>query len=161
MKLWNSRFYQTGAFEPFLRAYYENFKYQSIDSYQFKEFFLNYFNSNDLSSIDWEQWFNLPGMPKYKPNFDESLAKVSSVTWAISQGSKMAFYWISKYFFWTNFLWIRRFAVNWEKTGSNGLKVNHVLLQVVIWKTFRQGRKSSFLVNFWKKILSGTILWQN
>jgi leukotriene-A4 hydrolase len=67
-----------GAFEPFLRAYYENFKYQSIDSYQFKEFFLNYFKNNDLSSINWDQWFNLPGMPKYKPNFDESLAKVCS-----------------------------------------------------------------------------------
>ena len=92
MKLSNSCFYQTGAFEPFLRAYYENFKYQSIDSYQFKEFFLNYFKNNDLSSIDWEQWFNLPGMPKYKPNFDESLAKVSSLTWASGQGSKMAFY---------------------------------------------------------------------
>jgi len=63
-------------FEPFLRAYYEKFKYQSIDSYQFKEFFLGYFSEKDLSEINWDQWFNTPGMPKYKPNFDESLAKV-------------------------------------------------------------------------------------
>ena len=67
----------TAIFEPFLRAYYEKFKYQSIDSYQFKEFFLDYFKDKDTSSINWDQWFYTPGMPKYKPNFDESLAKVS------------------------------------------------------------------------------------
>merc|ERR1712088_111994 len=50
-------------FEPFLRAYYEKFKYQSIDSYQFKDFFLDYFKDKDLSGINWEQWFNAPGMP--------------------------------------------------------------------------------------------------
>lgn len=65
-------------FEPFLRAYYENFKYKSIDSYQFKEFFLDYFKDKDTSGINWDQWFYTPGMPKYKPNFDESLAKVCS-----------------------------------------------------------------------------------
>merc|ERR1712180_502100 len=42
-------------FEPFLRAYYEKFKYQSIDSYQFKEFFLDYFKDKDTSSINWDQ----------------------------------------------------------------------------------------------------------
>ena len=74
----------TAIFEPFLRAYYEKFKYQSIDSYQFKEFFLDYFKDKDTSSINWDQWFYTPGMPKYKPNFDESLAKVS--------------HWIEKFF---------------------------------------------------------------
>ena len=63
-------------FEPFLRAYYEKYKYQSIDSYQFKDFLLEYFKDKDLSQVNWDQWFNDPGMPKYKPNFDESLATV-------------------------------------------------------------------------------------
>jgi leukotriene-A4 hydrolase len=70
------KFSSPEMFEPFLRAYYEKFKYQSIDSYQFKQFFLDYFKDKDLSGINWDQWFNDPGMPKYKPNFDESLAKV-------------------------------------------------------------------------------------
>ena len=71
-----SRFQISAIFEPFLRAYYENFKYKSIDSYQFKEFFLDYFKDKDTSGINWDQWFYTPGMPKYKPKFDESLAKV-------------------------------------------------------------------------------------
>ena len=75
--MWLMDIYFSDIFEPFLRAYYEKFKYQSINSYQFKEFFLEYFNDKDLSKINWDQWFNTPGMPKYKPNFDESLAKVS------------------------------------------------------------------------------------
>ena len=29
--------------EPFLKSYYEHFKFKSIDSFQFKEFFLNAF----------------------------------------------------------------------------------------------------------------------
>lgn len=63
--------------EPFLKSYYEQFKFQSIDSYQFKEYFLDYFkNETKIGSIDWDQWFNLPGMPKYRPAFDESLAQV-------------------------------------------------------------------------------------
>ena len=31
--------------EPFLRSYYDHFKYKSIDSEQFKAFFLDYFKS--------------------------------------------------------------------------------------------------------------------
>ena len=29
-----------------------------------------------MSEVDWEAWFNTPGMPLYRPNYDESLAKV-------------------------------------------------------------------------------------
>ena len=66
----------SAVFEPFLRAYYDTFKYQSIDSYEFKNFFLKYFKDKDTSSVDWDTWFFKPGMPIYKPNFDESMAKV-------------------------------------------------------------------------------------
>ncbi len=64
-------------FEPFLKSYYDRFKYQSIDSFQFKQFFLDYFKGTEsIEGIDWETWFNEPGMPTYKPNYDQSLAKV-------------------------------------------------------------------------------------
>merc|ERR1712061_136485 len=66
------------VFEPFLKSYYDHFKYQSIDSYQFKEYFLNYFKDKDLSFIEWEKWFKQPGMPIYKPNYDQSLALACS-----------------------------------------------------------------------------------
>jgi leukotriene-A4 hydrolase len=62
--------------EPFLRSYYDHFKYKSIDSYEFKAFFLDYFKSETIvTSIDWEGWFNNPGMPPYKPKYDDSLAR--------------------------------------------------------------------------------------
>lgn len=62
-------------FEPFLRAYYVHFIYQSITTDQFKTFFLSYFSSNPaISSIDWDTWLYAPGMPPYKPNFDTTLA---------------------------------------------------------------------------------------
>merc|ERR1719233_2647114 len=62
-------------FEPFLKNYYEHFKYKSITTDQFKSFFLTYFSSNpSTSSIDWDTWLYSPGMPPYKPSFDETLA---------------------------------------------------------------------------------------
>jgi len=65
-------------FEPFLKSYYKKFMYQSINSNTFKEFFLEQFSGVDaIKSIDWDTWFNKPGMPIYKPKFDDSLAKES------------------------------------------------------------------------------------
>ena len=65
-------------FEPFLKSYYDRYKYQSIDSNQFKEYFLSYFkdylSGYVIESIEWDTWFNKPGMPIYKPRYDETLA---------------------------------------------------------------------------------------
>jgi len=62
--------------EPFLKSYYKKFAYESIDSDQFKEYFLDYFRSNpSVEKIDWDTWLYSPGMPPYKPSFDDSLAK--------------------------------------------------------------------------------------
>ena len=67
----------SAKFEPFLKSYYDKFKYESIDSFEFKAYLLAYFKDEPkMSEIDWDQWFNTPGMPKYKPNYDDSLAKV-------------------------------------------------------------------------------------
>ena len=92
------------VFEPFLKSYYSNFAYKSIDSEQFKAFFLEKFSSVEaVKEIDWDTWLHKPGMPIYKvhtrhqpliifdrqkhqinfilsdysvkPNFDDSLAR--------------------------------------------------------------------------------------
>ncbi|XP_059089995.1 leukotriene A-4 hydrolase-like isoform X2 [Tigriopus californicus] len=65
-------------FEPFLKSYYEHFKFQAIDSNQFRTYFLDYFKDENekTNQIQWDAWFNTPGMPIYRPSFDESLAKV-------------------------------------------------------------------------------------
>ena len=63
------------VFEPFLKSYYAHFAYKSIDTKQFKAFFLQQFGSMDaVATIDWDTWLYTPGMPPYKPNFDDSLA---------------------------------------------------------------------------------------
>jgi len=70
-------------FEPFLKSYYKKFAYQSINSDMFKSYFLEQFSGVDaVKSIDWDTWFNKPGMPIYKPKFDDSLAKES---WALAE----------------------------------------------------------------------------
>jgi len=62
-------------FEPFLRSYYNKFKYQSITSDTFKDYFLDYFSGVEaVKKVDWDTWFYAPGMPPYKPEFDTSLA---------------------------------------------------------------------------------------
>jgi leukotriene-A4 hydrolase len=67
------------VFEPFLKKYYDHYKYQSIDSYEFKKFFLDNFASEPkVFEIDWDTWYKAPGMPKIMPNYDDSLAKACS-----------------------------------------------------------------------------------
>jgi len=63
--------------EPFLKFYYKKFAYKSIDSGEFKSTFLEYFKDVEaVKEVDWDAWFNKPGMPIYKPKFDDSLARV-------------------------------------------------------------------------------------
>jgi len=64
--------------EPFLKSYYKEFAYKSIDSDTFKKFFLDYFKDTEsVKDIDWATWLKSPGMPIYKPKFDQSLAQAS------------------------------------------------------------------------------------
>ena len=59
------------VFEPFLKSYYNNFAYQSIDSDQFKAFFLEKFsNLEAVKQIDWDTWLHTPGMPIYKVQYN-------------------------------------------------------------------------------------------
>ncbi|KAK3087442.1 hypothetical protein FSP39_005970 [Pinctada imbricata] len=63
------------VFEPFLKAYIEKFKYQSIDSSQWKSFLYEHFadKKSILDSVDWDGWFHSVGMPPVKMSYDESL----------------------------------------------------------------------------------------
>ncbi len=62
----------------YLRAHCDKFKYTSITADDFKNFFLEFCKENGvkaeaLDSIDWDTWFNKPGMPP-TPTFDKTLA---------------------------------------------------------------------------------------
>ncbi|CAG9766424.1 unnamed protein product [Ceutorhynchus assimilis] len=61
--------------EPFLRSYFEQYKYQSIDTDVFKNYFKKYFaNKQEIEKIDWQTWLHAPGMPPVVPNYDKTLA---------------------------------------------------------------------------------------
>lgn len=68
----------TPRFEEFLKAYFTKFAYQTVDSFQMKAFFLDYFKSSvpesKLSQIDWDSWFYSEGMPFKQNRFDTTLA---------------------------------------------------------------------------------------
>ena len=65
------------VFEPFLKSYYNNFAYKSINSDQFKAFFLEKFSSLEaVNEIDWDTWLHKPGMPIYKVNTSHVLILV-------------------------------------------------------------------------------------
>ncbi|GFG38329.1 hypothetical protein Cfor_10358, partial [Coptotermes formosanus] len=65
------------AFDPFLRAYINKFKYTSIDTDDFKKFLYEYFpNNSKLNLVDWNEWLFKPGMPPVIPKYDNSLEKV-------------------------------------------------------------------------------------
>ena len=64
-------------FRKILRAYFDKYKYQSINTEDFKEFFtekikeeLPIINSTRiLDNIDWVKWVEAPGFPPYKNDF--------------------------------------------------------------------------------------------
>jgi len=67
-------------FDKFIPHYFTAFKEKSLDSYEFKSAFLDFFASDhevfkSLSQIDWDIWFFKPGLPP-KPDFDSSLVEV-------------------------------------------------------------------------------------
>ncbi|ETO15661.1 hypothetical protein RFI_21704, partial [Reticulomyxa filosa] len=57
------------VFAPFIHDYFETFKFSALDSYEFKDFFLQYFQKDKkvdqrkLNDIDWKLWLTEPGMP--------------------------------------------------------------------------------------------------
>jgi leukotriene-A4 hydrolase len=69
-------------FDKFIPHYFEKFAEKSLDSFEFKETFLEFFNKlgdeavkEKLKEIDWQGRFYNPGLPP-KPDFDTSYADV-------------------------------------------------------------------------------------
>ncbi|XP_033208757.1 leukotriene A-4 hydrolase isoform X3 [Belonocnema kinseyi] len=62
-------------FEPFLRSYFETFKYKSIVTSDWKDYLYKYFSNKTqlLDSVDWDTWLNKPGMPPVIPNYNTDL----------------------------------------------------------------------------------------
>ncbi|KAJ1936736.1 Leucyl aminopeptidase yscIV, partial [Kickxella alabastrina] len=70
------------VFEPYMRAYINEFQGKSIDTQDWKDFLLSYFASHDpaklelLNQVAWDSWFSAPGMPPVGNKYDESPQKV-------------------------------------------------------------------------------------
>ncbi|KAJ2898119.1 Leukotriene A-4 hydrolase-like protein [Zalerion maritima] len=65
-------------FDKFIPVYFTRFSGKSLDSYEFKATFLEFFTSlgdpeikAKVDEIDWDEWFYKPGLPP-KPDFDTS-----------------------------------------------------------------------------------------
>lgn len=67
------------AFEPFLRAYIDAFKYKSVDTDEWKAFLYAHFADKKavLDSVDWDAWLYAPGMPPVSNKHDSSLLDVA------------------------------------------------------------------------------------
>lgn len=69
-------------FDKFIPHYFTKWSEKSLDSFEFKDTFLDFFNnlgdhelSTKVASIDWNDKFYSPGLPP-KPDFDTTLANM-------------------------------------------------------------------------------------
>ncbi|EQC37343.1 hypothetical protein SDRG_05560 [Saprolegnia diclina VS20] len=68
------------AFETFAKAYVRAFRYKTVTSNEFRDFFVAFFaetKSAELATIDWAAWFYAPGMPA-RPDFDTTISTASA-----------------------------------------------------------------------------------
>lgn len=68
------------SFEPFLRYYFNKYKYQSIRSDDFKATLYEYYKEkydNELGHVDWDLWLFGEGMPPIIPNYNTTLADIA------------------------------------------------------------------------------------
>ncbi|KAK3270653.1 leukotriene A-4 hydrolase, variant 2 [Cymbomonas tetramitiformis] len=72
-------------FEPFFREHIQRYANSTVDSLQFKAFFIEYFKgTKGIEAIDWDAWLYGPGMPPVENQFDGSLmqqADALASTW--------------------------------------------------------------------------------
>lgn len=67
----------------YLRAHCERFKFRTVDADEWRAFFEDYVvrvhgvDKKALAAVDWDGWFERPGMPP-TPKFDESLSLAAS-----------------------------------------------------------------------------------
>ena len=85
----------TENFENFAKSYIAKFKFQTVTSEGFKNHFMSFFSSGDkaadVASIDWDEVFYSPGLPKQIPDFSNPLSveclKFAESWLAIEKGS--------------------------------------------------------------------------
>ncbi|KAH6697187.1 leukotriene A-4 hydrolase/aminopeptidase [Plectosphaerella plurivora] len=70
------------SFDKFIPHYFNTWSRRSLDSFEFKQTFVDFFNGlgdegikTKVASIDWDKWFYQPGLPP-KPDFDTSRVDV-------------------------------------------------------------------------------------
>lgn len=68
------------SFDKFIPYYFNKWAGKSLDSFEFRDTFMDFFNGlgdqdikKKVAEIDWDWWFYTPGLPP-KPDFDTSLA---------------------------------------------------------------------------------------
>ncbi|XP_070557997.1 leukotriene A-4 hydrolase-like [Ptychodera flava] len=66
------------VFEPFLRSYVDNFKYECLTTAEWKDYLFTFFDDKVkegvFDEVDWNAWFNTPGMPPLKPEYDTTMS---------------------------------------------------------------------------------------
>mmetsp|Transcript_21328 Transcript_21328/g.41387 ORF Transcript_21328/g.41387 Transcript_21328/m.41387 type:complete len:459 (-) Transcript_21328:273-1649(-) len=66
---------------PFLKAYCDKFKFSTVTAEEFREFFVSTCESKVdkkvLQGIEWNNWWNTPGMPYKENKFDRTLVDSS------------------------------------------------------------------------------------
>ncbi|XP_064400274.1 leukotriene A-4 hydrolase-like [Halichondria panicea] len=71
-----------GSLDGFLRSYVNKYKFLTITSVEWKQYFLEYFkkqvDEGVFDSVEWDKWFYDPGLPPHKPVYDTSLADISA-----------------------------------------------------------------------------------
>jgi leukotriene-A4 hydrolase len=65
------------AFEGFLLAYFDRFKFDHVTTDRFKECLYTHFDAvkDKLDAIDWKAWVETPGMPPVTPDFSNPLSE--------------------------------------------------------------------------------------
>ena len=60
------------------KAYIQHFSYKAITTEDWKSFLYSYFDSEKekLDQVDWDLWFNKPGLAPVKGKYDTSLQDV-------------------------------------------------------------------------------------
>jgi leukotriene-A4 hydrolase len=78
----------TAEFEAFAKSYIDTFKFQTVSSEDFSNFFMKTFSTgpsaDKVKAIDWDEVFYKPGLPRHIPDFSNSLsseAETSAAAW--------------------------------------------------------------------------------
>ncbi|KAJ1800579.1 Leucyl aminopeptidase yscIV, partial [Coemansia sp. RSA 2399] len=70
------------VFEPYMRAYINEFQGRSIGTDDWKDYLFKYFAETDsakvklLEALEWDKWLYSPGMPPVKNEYDERPQKI-------------------------------------------------------------------------------------